>query len=517
MTRDGLGSRRRGQPKEIVMQRTMLSLSIAAAVLIAVIGCDSSDPAPTTASAKSIVALCGAGLRPAMEPIRTEFERVHGCEVRVTYAGSGTLLGSLQAGTHADVFLPGDAWYVEKIAEKDMVDSQNVAAWFVPVIAVRKGNPKGIKGLAHLARKDISVGLGKATACAIGNTSAQLLAEKGLAEKVKPSFEALTVNRLANQIKMKALDATIIWDATAAQYPDDIDVVAIDDAYFHAVALSAAALKQSKDIARARQFIEFAAGDYGAKSFRDNSYQVPGKKLRLGCGSSMRPPAEDLAKLFEDRTGCEVLRDYGGSGTVLLQIEQSKEGDVYICHDPYAYVCEDKKISAGWHPIALLHPALAVKKGNPKKVKGLNDLLRSDLKIGLPHRDKSTRGMMLWAMLKKMGIDKQVAKREFYESRTHDLISQLKLGTVDIAVLWDAPVRADPGFEAIPIEPKYRVDSVTSASSRRTYSLEHVKVTVVRMTFAKEPLLAAQFAKLCQSRAGRRILARHKFDLPAKP
>ena len=139
--------------------------------------------------------------------------------------------------------------------------------------------------------------------------------------KVKVAYEALTVNRLANQIKIKALDAAIVWDAVAKQYPGDIDIVPIEDSNSHAVALAMGLLSQSKNKALARQFAEFAAGDFGAKCFRENHYQVPGKELRVGCGASMRAPVEDLAMLFQKQTGYEVLRDDGSSGTVLLQIQ----------------------------------------------------------------------------------------------------------------------------------------------------------------------------------------------------
>ena len=124
----------------------------------------------------------------------------------------------------------------------------------------------------------------------------------------------------------------------------------LEDGSFHAVPLAIAVLSKSADKELARAFAAFAASDAGASAFRDNHYLVTGKKLRVGCGSSMRPPVEDLAALFTKRTGCEVLRNYGGSGTVLLQIEESKEGDIYICHDPFAYVCEDKGISKNERP-----------------------------------------------------------------------------------------------------------------------------------------------------------------------
>lgn len=461
--------------------------------------------------------LCGGGIRPAMEAVAKAFEAANGCVVKTTYAGSGTLLGQLQAGVTADIYLPGDIAYVDKAREKGLVQSHVTVAWFVPTIAVQKGNPKAIQGLSDLAREGVAVGLGKTDACAVGGVSTDVLAAADLQNKVKAQFEALTVNRLANQVKIKALDATIIWDATAKQYPDDIDTVQIEDANYHAVPLAVGILKQAKEAELAQAFAAFASGDVGAGCFRDNHYTVPGKQLRIGCGSSMRPPVEDLAKLFEEKTGCETLRDYGGSGTVLLHLEESKDGDIYICHDPFAYTCEDRKISERWHTIAHIEPTLAVLAGNPKNVAGFKDILREDLKLGLPHRDRSTRGKILWTLFEKNEMKEEMLNRKFFESRTHDLINQLKLKTVDLAVLWDAPVKAMPDFDAVPIEEKYKVDSITSATSGRTHSIKHVKVTVVRLNFSKEPLLAAQFARLCTSPPGREIMKKHCFSLPEAP
>ena len=495
-----------------VKRRVLVGLGFALSLVLC--GCEQGGPAGPQGE---LVVLCAAGVRPAMEPIKAEFEKQNRCTVRVNYAGAGTHIGSLQAGVEADLYLPGDIWWLQKAQENGLVESHQVVAWFVPVIAVQKGNPKGIKSLNDFAREGLAVGLGKADACAIGNVCNEALDAAGLRGKVKATFEALTVNRLADQVKLKALDAATIWDATAKQYAEDLDMVPIEDGNFHAVALAVGVLKQSRSKDLARKFAEFAASDFGAKCFRDNHYQVPGRKLRVACGSSMRPPVEDLAKLFQERTGCEVLRDYGDSGTVLLQLQEAKEGDVYICHDPFAYVCDDRKMSERWHTMAYMHLVLAVQKGNPKGVKGLKDLLRDDLKIGLSHRKYSTRGQILWAIFRKNGMAEEMEKRKFFEERAHTLVNQLKLGAVDVATFWDAEAKAMPEFEAVPIEDEYQVDAVTSATSGRTHSLRHVKVTVVRLNFSKEPILAAQFARLCLSDAGRAILRKHCYDLLQKP
>ena len=250
----------------------LLSVSVA---LVLASGCGRRDPSVPKGELKI---LCGAGIRPAMEPIKAAFEEKEDCIVRVSYAGAGTLFGSLQAGVEADLYLPGDIWCIHEAEGKGFIEEHTVVAWLVPVIAVQHGNPKGIKKLADLAGGGLEIGFGKAGGCAVGKVTQDILAAAGLMGKVRVAYEALTVNRLANQIKLKALDAAIVWDAVAKQYPGQIDMVPIEGGNCHAVALAMGLLSQSKNKALARQFVEFAAGDFGAKCFRENHYQVPGKK-----------------------------------------------------------------------------------------------------------------------------------------------------------------------------------------------------------------------------------------------
>jgi molybdate transport system substrate-binding protein len=493
----------------------LLCLGLAACVSLA--SCGKGKPGvsvPPPGGGGKLLVLCAAGIRPAMEELRGAFRKETGCTVAVNYAGSGTLLGQLQSGVEADLYVPGDVSFIRTAQRKGLVGAHSVLAWWVPVLAVQKGNPKKIAGLKHLAREDVAVGLGHPEACAIGGVSRDVLRAAGLARPVKLDYEAMTVNRLANQVKLKSLDAAVIWDATAAQYPDTIDAVALPDAHFHAVPLGAGIVKSTKHKALAERFAAFAASDAGAAIFRRHHHTVPGRTLRVGCGSSMRPAVEELAALFRREHGVEVKPNYGGSGTVLLQIQESKEGDVYICHDPYAYVCEKKKLSTAWHTIGYLKPVIAVRKGNPKKIKGFMDLLRKDVRLGLPHREMSTRGKIFWTILKKHKLVDRVKAHGFVEDRTHALVNKLKLDAVDLAILWDAPTRAMPDVEAVPIEKKYEVDAVTSATSGKTYRVDKIKVTAVRLAISKQPLLAAQFARMCVSAAGREVLARHRFTLP---
>jgi len=492
---------------------------LCAFAFVAAAGCPRGAPTTAPADARTLTVFCGAGIRPPMEDIRTRFETKHNCTLRINYEGSGTSLAKLQAGMPADLYIPGDVWWVKKAQGRGLIDTHKVAAWFVPVIAVQKGNPKGITGLADLARTDVKVGLGKAEACAVGGVARDVLAAGGLTGRVTPDFEAVTVNRLANHVKLKALDAAIIWDAVARQYPDDIDIVTFPDGDFHAVPFAVGVLKRTRNRDLAVAFADFAASDAGAEVFRAHHYRVPGTVLEVGSGGSMRPPVNELARLFERETGRTVQTSFAGSGELLIQMQESRRGDIYVCHDPYARITERKKMARRWHTVGYLHPTIAVAKSNPKNVRGLKDLLRPDLRVGVPHRRFSSCGQIIWATFKQHGMYEQMDARKPYENRSSgDLANQMKLGTLDVVVMWDALARRLPDvLELVPIEKEYQIDGVTSATTGQTYPVKNVKVTVVELTFSKEPLLAAQFARFATTKTAQAVWIRHGFAVEPRP
>src|SRR5512138_569809 len=55
-----------------------------------------------------------------------------------------------------------------------------------------------------------------------------------------------------------------------------------------------------------------------------------GKTISVFAGSASKPALDEAANLFEKRTGAKVYLTYGGSGTVLSQMELAKTGDLYI-------------------------------------------------------------------------------------------------------------------------------------------------------------------------------------------
>jgi molybdate transport system substrate-binding protein len=217
----------------------------------------------------------GAGLRRAVDELCREFESETGIRVEPDYGGSGLVLSRAREDGDADLFLPGDVWYVDQLQElAGKVEGRVEVAYFVPTIIVARGNPKKVESLASLARKDVTVGLGKSDACQIGRTSARILARAGVELKGLAAQESLTVNELGIWVKMKAVDAAIVWDAIAANLAADVDVVPIPKEQNKISRVVLARLKSSRHPEAAGRFLDFVAGPKGREILESKGFRV---------------------------------------------------------------------------------------------------------------------------------------------------------------------------------------------------------------------------------------------------
>lgn len=222
-----------------------------------------------------MVVYCGAGIRPPVAELAEQFGRRHGLTVECDYAGSEVLLSRIKLTRRGDLYMPGDVHYVELAEKEGLISSKKTVCYFVPVILVRKGNPKRIRSLADLTRPGIKVGLGDPEACAIGRKSSLIFAKNQIAEQDvdrNVSFRALTVNELGNHIKLGALDAVIVWDAVAAYFTDHAETVTIPPEQNVISTVAVGVLSSSKDPELAAEFVEFITSEQGKEVFQKHHY-----------------------------------------------------------------------------------------------------------------------------------------------------------------------------------------------------------------------------------------------------
>ena len=217
----------------------------------------------------------GAAFRPPLEEMGRIFESKYSVPVQFTFTGSNCLLAQIILSQQGDLFLPGEEFYVRLAQKRGYVLKSEIIGYFVSVILVRKGNPKGIRSLKDLARPGIRVGLGDPKACAIGEISEAILRKNGLTEEVHKNIvlRAVTAPDLANALRLGTIDACINWDAIA-NYPwvrPAVEIIEIPPEQSVITAYPLAILKTTKNREAAEKFLQFALTE-GQKILRKHGF-----------------------------------------------------------------------------------------------------------------------------------------------------------------------------------------------------------------------------------------------------
>lgn len=226
------------------------------------------DRAKQPASGNRVVLYmyCGAGIRPMMDEAVSAFKNIQpNVRIDVGYAGSGCLLSQLTFGKRGDLYVPGEDFYLKQAADRGFITSQQPVGFFEPVLLVAKGNPKGIKTVADLARPGLKVAVGEPQACAVGLAAEALLKKAGMLEKVSKNIvlRAGNVPELGNAVKLRAVDVAVVWNVTAAQQTEDCDSIAVSPDLYTPSQVSVGLLQFSKHQAEAKAFSDFLASSQG--------------------------------------------------------------------------------------------------------------------------------------------------------------------------------------------------------------------------------------------------------------
>ncbi|MEM9185315.1 MAG: molybdate ABC transporter substrate-binding protein [Planctomycetota bacterium] len=185
---------------------------------------------------------------------------------------------------------------------------------------------------------------------------------------------------------------------------------------------------------------------------RDASGPAGRGGLTLYCAAAMRGPMEPIAAAYQRETGVAVSLRYGGSNTLLSQIEVTRRGDLFLAADEsFVAAGRAKGLIAGSAPIATMRAVLAVPAGNPAGVRSLADLRGIRVACGNP--DLTAIGAATRAALAEAGtwreFDRLVRGRGVYKPTVADVANDVGLGAVDAGVVWDAVAAQRPTIEAV--------------------------------------------------------------------
>ena len=204
------------------------------------------------------------------------------------------------------------------------------------------------------------------------------------------------------------------------------------------------------------------------------------------CGGSMRKALERVKADYEKTSSDIIVTTYGGSGDLCAQIQETRRGDIYICHDPFMPWAQERGFISDWDTLASLRVVIIVPKGNPKGIRALEDLARPGLRLGIGNQRFSTSGQIVKHMMKTVPYGKDILANVRVETKGHQQrCNDVVLGTIDASIVWDAVAYLyRDRLDIIPI-PMQHVDAITSATYKKV-DVRHVKVTAGIVSGAEE-------------------------------
>lgn len=406
--------------------------------------CQNKDP-----QEKSILLYCAAGVKPVVEKVAQEYYKEYGIRIDLQYGGSGTLLSNLRIAKQGDLYLAGDKSYIDEGIAYGFIKETQPLAFMKPVIAVAKGNPKGIQTIEDLLNENIKVAIANPDAASIGRLTKKILSKSGQWEDLKNNVTVLmpTVNEVANSIKIGAIDAGIIWDATANQY-EELNFIKDPVLNKHTKNITIGVLKYSKDPTEALQFLRYlSARDKGLPIFKELGYQpIKGDiweenpQLLFFSGGVNRLAIDHTIQKFEKREGVDVARVYNGCGILVSQMKTGQKPDAYLsCDISFMTQVEDRFTDIT--DISKTRIVIATKKGNPKNIQNLDDLTKEGLQIGICNHKQSALGSLTKRLLESKEIWDEVYKNVRSQTPTADLlVNQIRTGSLDAVIVYEANI-----------------------------------------------------------------------------
>lgn len=228
------------------------------------------------------------------------------------------------------------------------------------------------------------------------------------------------------------------------------------------------------------------------------------KEITVFAGSASKPPLDEAAGVFEKQTGIKVYLTYGGSGTILSQMQLSKTGDVYIPGSPdFLARAEQGKVTdpASTKIVAYLVPVISVQHGNPRNIQSLSDLAKPGTKVGIGNPTTVCVGLYAIEILDYNHMLADVYKNIITQAASCDSTATLiSLKSVDAVMGWDVFHYWDPNnIDTVYLKP----DQIPGISY----------IPAAISTFSKDKKSAGDFINFLTSPTGQDIFKKAGYNV----
>jgi molybdate transport system substrate-binding protein len=246
---------------------------LAALLAFGFAGCGDNPGSGTANSGNAVTGpvtvFAAASLTESFTTIGERFERAHpGTTVTFSFAGSSALAMQINEGAPADVFASAAptnmAAVTSAVSPTTFVRNQLV-------IAVAKGNPKGVTGLAGLTGADLKVAL---CAAAVPCGAAARTAIDAAGVKITPVTLEQDVKAALSKVKLGEVDAALVYRTDARAAAAEIDGIEFPESALAMNDYPIAVLKEAPNPVAAQAFVDYVLAE-GITVLTEAGFQAP--------------------------------------------------------------------------------------------------------------------------------------------------------------------------------------------------------------------------------------------------
>lgn len=438
----------------------------------------SGSPAGEAGDAAPLVMLVAAGLRTPVEQILDQYRQEYGVPVEVQYGGSNMLLNQLKINKfeQPDLYLAADSFYLDQAVSDGLAAEVMPLASQVPVVAFRSDRDPQAKSWADLMKAEPRWSLADPEQAAVGRAVREILTAIPGSQPGETLWAQLetqatnrgvfkpTVNEVANDIKIGAVDLGIVWSSTVAspEYRGELVGIPLDQltetasagdiAEHVGVAVLTTSARPTEALRLARFF---AASDRGLAVF-ESAGMAPAEgdrwslrpEITFFCGAVNRRAVEPVIEAFQQREGVVINTVFDGCGiltsrmgTIAGQSQASGFPDVYMACDRYYldnvrdWFQEDVNVSQ-------TEIVLVVPKGSDQ-VRKLEDLLNPGIRVSVGEPNQCTIGALTRRLLQQAGLYDRLKEKQSQDgevvvekSSSALIVPDIVTGHVDAAIAY---------------------------------------------------------------------------------
>jgi len=227
-------------------------------------------------------------------------------------------------------------------------------------------------------------------------------------------------------------------------------------------------------------------------------------------GAASKPPTEEVAKLYEEKTGTKVDLIFGGSGYVLSQMKLARQGDLYFpgSSDYMEKAKRDGDVLPDTEKVIVyLVSAINVQKGNPHQIRTLKDLTRPGLKVAIANPEGVCVGAYAVEILEnEFSPDEMAAFRKNlvnYSESCEKTATAISLKMADAVIGWSVFEHWDPE----------RIETVR-LNKDEIPRIGYIPIAI--STFTKNREAAQSFIDFLTGPEGRSVFAKYQYFATAE-